>query len=89
MTKTLLTLAAILGSLAAPAVADHANPWASDTDTVLSKNHDTNQARSADTPGEDEMRGAMKQTAHGKLDGVAGGAGGAKAAKGGAQRGKK
>jgi|TARA_R110002126_G_scaffold201876_2_gene349407 hypothetical protein len=67
--KTQLTLIAVFALAAAPVFADHGNPWASEGDTVLSKNHETNQVKSIDTPGEDEMRGAMVQNARGKLDG--------------------
>lgn len=63
-----LALTAVLALLAAPALAGHANPWASEDDTILSKNHETNLAQSVGTPGEDEMRGVMEQNAHGKLD---------------------
>ena len=65
--KSYLTVAAVLGCLTSPALAAHANPWASESATVLSKNHDANQARSVNTPGEDEMRGAMARNARGKL----------------------
>lgn len=57
--------------IATPVFAGHANPWMKDGDTVLETNHDSNQARSADTPGQDEMRGKMQQTAFGKLSGKA------------------
>jgi hypothetical protein len=67
MHKT-LSLAAALMLAASPLLADHANPWATDGDTTLSRFHDSNQARSADTPGEDEMRGVMVRSARGKLD---------------------
>jgi len=53
------------------AQASHANPWATADDTLLSKYHDENQARSVDTPGEDEMRGGMERAANGKTSGVA------------------
>ena len=68
--KRYLIRAAILILTAAPVFAGHANPWAGDDDTVQSKNHDANQSKSIDTPGEDEMRGRMEQTARGKLDAV-------------------
>jgi len=67
MTKTLIVVAALCGALAVPAHADHNNPWATADDVVLSKNHEANQAKSADTPGNDEMRGVMVRSAHGKL----------------------
>jgi hypothetical protein len=56
-----------------PAMAGHNNPWATDTDTILSQNHETNLLQSLDTPGEDEMLGVMVQNARGKLDGLSGG----------------
>lgn len=64
--KTLLGCAAVVVMTMQPALADHANPWATDDDVVLSRFHDDNQARSADTPGEDEMRGKMTRSANGK-----------------------
>lgn len=81
-TKTTFATAIGIALMSAPVQAEHANPWAGEDDTVLAKNHDTNQARSIGTPGEDEMRGVMNRRAHGKLDdpqgggGVAGGASG-------------
>ncbi|SNR55869.1 hypothetical protein [Puniceibacterium sediminis] len=83
--KSNLALTAILTFLAAPVLADHANPWAGEGDTVLSKNHEANQQKSVGTPGEGEMRGAMVQKARGKLEGFAGsgGAGKSRGGKGG------
>jgi hypothetical protein len=69
MTRT-IAIAALFAAAALPAAADHANPWATADDTVLSQFHDVNQARSADTPGEDEMNGVMERTANGKLGGA-------------------
>ena len=66
--KRTLTFAALVALMAAPAFSNHANPWANENDTVLSKNHESNQLKSIDTPGEDEMRGAMVQKARGKLE---------------------
>lgn len=54
----LSTLAYLVG---APAFAAHANPWADETDTVQQQYHEANQAKSVDTPGEDEMKGEMAQ----------------------------
>lgn len=62
------TAAALTMAVSLPVQADHANPWATEEDSVLAKNHDANQARSIGTPGEDEMRGVMTRSAHGKLD---------------------
>lgn len=67
--KPSLFLACLLAMLSGPALAGHANPWATEDDVVHSKNHDANQIRSVDTPGEDEMRGTLTRSAHGKLDG--------------------
>jgi hypothetical protein len=67
--KTAALAAATVILLAPPAQAGHANPWATADDTVLARNHDDNQARSAGTPGEDEMNGAGVRSAAGKLDG--------------------
>ncbi len=50
-----------------PAMAAHANPWAGDDDSVPAANHDSNQAKSVGTPGQDEMNGAMSRSAHGKM----------------------
>ncbi len=50
------------------AIAGHANPWATDEDTVNSQYHEQNLAQSLETPGEDEMLGVMVRDAHGKLD---------------------
>lgn len=56
--KTLLTTAGLLVALSLTAAeAAHNNPWATADDAVLSKNHDDNQSRSLDRPGEDEMKG--------------------------------
>ncbi|SMX31530.1 hypothetical protein [Actibacterium lipolyticum] len=69
----LLTFAAALTALSfTPAFAGHANPWTTAIDTLLEKYHDTNQEKSADTPGENEMRGKMVQRAKGKLDNTVG-----------------
>ncbi|WP_371060302.1 hypothetical protein [Rhodosalinus sp. 5P4] len=73
--------------LGAPLQADHGNPWAGEDDTVLSKYHDANQARSADTPGEDEMRGALARNANGKLDADGSGRGGGGGGHGGSGNG--
>jgi len=64
--KTILGCAVVVVMTMSSALADHANPWATDDDVVLSRFHDDNQARSADTPGEDEMRGKMSRSANGK-----------------------
>jgi hypothetical protein len=64
--KALLGCAALVMVTMSPALASHANPWATDEDVVLAKNHDENQVRSIDTPGEDEMRGKMTRSANGK-----------------------
>ncbi|SFL06731.1 hypothetical protein [Celeribacter marinus] len=63
--KAHLTLAAVLGLLAAPVFADHGNPWATEDDVVLSQYHDINQAKSIGTPGENEMRGLASDNARG------------------------
>ena len=81
--KTTLAVAMGLAVLSSAVQADHGNPWATADDTVLSKNHDANQARSEGTPGEDEMRGALTRNARGKLEdpqggGFGGGGGGGK-----------
>ncbi|WP_421904558.1 hypothetical protein [Mameliella sp.] len=65
--KTMLAAAIGFALISASVQADHANLWAGEDDTVLSKNHDANQARSIGTPGENEMRGVMNRRAHGKL----------------------
>jgi hypothetical protein len=69
------TAAGILFAICAvtPAMAGHNNPWATQDDTILSQNHDTNLLQSLDTPGEDEMLGVMVRNARGKLDGLSGG----------------
>jgi hypothetical protein len=64
-TTALLTIACFL--LGGPGLAGHANPWASEDDVVLQKNHEVNQLKSINTPGEDEMRGNMTRSAFGKL----------------------
>ncbi len=79
--KTLTATVAILALFSGAAFASHANPWATEDDTVLAKNHDDNQVRSVDTPGEDEMNGVMTRSARGKLDADLGG-GAAQAANG-------
>ncbi|CUH77624.1 hypothetical protein [Tropicibacter naphthalenivorans] len=74
--KTLFALSTIgmMTLTAGAALAGHANPWTTDTSILLEQYHDTNQARSIGTPGEDEMRGVMTQNAFGKLSDDAGGA---------------
>lgn len=64
--------------------AAHNNPWATDLTTVLGKNHDTNQAQSEGTPGQDEMRGNMNQNVS---PNAGGGYGVAASAGGGGQHG--
>lgn len=76
--KTTITLTIGLVMLSAAVQADHANPWATAEDTVLSKKHDANQAKSVGTPGEDEMRGAMTRAARGKTGDARGNGGGGK-----------
>ena len=73
MKRTLTAAVAAAFALATATLvhAGHANPWADADDTVLEQFHDTNQTRSIDTPGEDEMRGVMVQKAFGKTSGVA------------------
>ncbi len=61
-TRTLLLAAAIGVAAGSAAYAAHNNPWATEDDIVLAKKHDANQLKSVGTPGEDEMRGNMKQT---------------------------
>ncbi|MBE1296645.1 hypothetical protein [Phycobacter azelaicus] len=61
-----LTLA-VWAAGAPQAFAAHANPWADEDDEVQEQFHDVNQAKSADTPGQDQMNGAMTRSAHGKL----------------------
>lgn len=53
---------------ATPALAGHANPWATDDDDLLMQYHDDNLQQSEDTPGDDEMLGIMEQQAVGKLE---------------------
>lgn len=79
-------LAATLFIAAGPALADHANPWATDNDTVLSQFHEENQAQSEDTPGEDEMKGRMVRSARGKLDDSVGSQGGTSSGRSGGRR---
>jgi len=66
--KKILIISTIAAAIAGPVFAGHANPWATDDDTILSQNHEENLAQSEDTPGEDEMLGVMVQQARGKLD---------------------
>jgi hypothetical protein len=85
-----LFAAGFLLAAVSPGFAAHANPWATAEDTVLSKNHDDKQARSLDTPGEDEMKGQMTRSAHGKTDDdVASGGGGVSASADAGQSGGK
>ncbi|SMX36961.1 hypothetical protein [Maliponia aquimaris] len=83
-----LTTATLLASAGA-ALADHGNPWATAEDTVLSRNHDANQAKSQGTRGEDEMRGVMTRSAHGKLGSTPSGQGGGKPSGNGGGKGGK
>ncbi len=59
-TRTLVAAFAALAFLGTPSLAAHNNPWASEGDVLLSRNHDDNQLKSVGTPGQDEMRGEMK-----------------------------
>ena len=72
MSRNLKTtgVAILLCGLSAPVFAAHANPWANPDDNVMAKMHDTNQARSVGTPGQDEMNGQMTRSAFGKLGGT-------------------
>ncbi|MDR9440479.1 MAG: hypothetical protein RI841_13445 [Halomonas sp.] len=63
-----LLIPGLLLLAATPALAGHANPWATDDDDLLMQYHDENLQQSEDTPGEDEMLGIMEQHASGKLD---------------------
>ncbi len=65
--KKLLLAVVVTGLAASPLVAGHANPWATDEDVLQMQFHDENLAQSEETPGEDEMRGVMVRSAHGKL----------------------
>ncbi|WP_139792778.1 hypothetical protein [Pseudophaeobacter leonis] len=67
---------AVIGVSANPAFADHGNPWAEEDDVVRSQFHDVNQAKSVGTPGQDEMKGAMVQSAQGKQGSANRGSGG-------------
>jgi hypothetical protein len=59
--KTTILGVMVSVAMAGAAVAAHNNPWTDDLNTVLSKAHDTNQAKSEGKPGQDEMRGNMNQ----------------------------
>ena len=59
--KKLVLSVTMIATLATPLYAAHNNPWATDVDVVLGKKHDANQAKSIGTPGQDEMRGEMRQ----------------------------
>lgn len=61
MKRTMLSVAAI-AVMASPVFAAHNNPWAGSDDVVLGKKHDAKQEKSMSTPGEDEMRGEMRQS---------------------------
>ncbi|WP_146344222.1 hypothetical protein [Falsiphaeobacter marinintestinus] len=63
----------ILTTASSRAMAAHANSWADGDDSVVSANHDSNQAKSVGTPGQDEMNGAMSRSAHGKMGTTPGG----------------
>ena len=84
MTSFLAAASALAFVAASPAVASHANPWAGEDDEVNAQYHDVNQARSAGTPGQDEMKGRQVGGAVGKTGGGAEGKGGGKS---GADRG--
>jgi uncharacterized membrane protein YgcG len=75
-TNSILIVAAVIAVATGTVVsADHNNPWATAGDIVLSKNHDSNQLKSLDTPGEDEMRGNMNQNGASKTGGNRGSGG--------------
>ena len=62
----LLLSTMVLATSVQMSLAAHANSWAGGDDAVLGVNHDSNQARSADTPGQDEMNGLGARNSHGK-----------------------
>ena len=66
--KVILLVAVMGSSIAAPLIAGHANPWATEGDVLEMQYHEENLARSLGTSGEDEMLGTMVQKARGKLD---------------------
>ncbi|MPQ94368.1 hypothetical protein [Thioclava sp. JE_KL1] len=74
MLKT-MGLVALAALYAGASWAGHANPWATEDDVIYNQEHEDNLVKSIDTPGEDEMLGVMVRSAHGKLDGLAGGSG--------------
>ncbi|OOY20150.1 hypothetical protein BMI86_11895 [Thioclava sp. DLFJ5-1] len=74
MLKT-MGLVALAALYAGASWAGHANPWATEDDVIYNQEHEDNLVQSIDTPGEDEMLGVMVRSAHGKLDGLAGGSG--------------
>ena len=76
MPKSILLVAALSALVGHAALAGHANPWAGEDDDLDMVYHDENLEQSIDTPGEDEMRGAMVQGAFGKLGGDRPGMGG-------------
>jgi len=83
--RNAIALAVALAALSGPVHAGHNNPWATPDDVILSKKHDANQVKSADTPGEDEMRGAVTQAGSGKVGGPEGGEEASSGSRGGGQ----
>ncbi|MEY8840743.1 hypothetical protein AB9K41_17105 [Cribrihabitans sp. XS_ASV171] len=63
--KILVSAVALLAT-AQIAMSAHANSWAGEDTSPLGANHDSNQSRSIDTPGEDEMNGLGAHASHGK-----------------------
>ncbi len=66
MTIRVIFSAAAIAAMAQTVSAAHGNSWAGGDDAPLGPNHDANQSRSIDTPGEDEMNGDGARSAHGK-----------------------
>lgn len=75
-TISLMAIAAAL-TLGGVANAAHNNSWADADDVVMAKKHDSRQEKSANTPGEDEMKGDMRRDADDKAAGRRDGDGGA------------
>lgn len=72
MRSTFLAATLVASLFAISANASHNNPWAVPGDDVNAKNHDTNQAYSADRPGEDEMHGVENSSGRDTVPGPGG-----------------
>jgi hypothetical protein len=84
--RTIVAALAVATVSTAPAFANHNNPWAGPDDILLSKKHDSKQEKSIGKPGQDEMRGNLRQEGAKTTGGPGRGSGGTGGKKGGGKK---